>query len=197
MLALLTFRKHHSPFSFSVLSSTRSAKLQPTAELVTAQHPGLTVSPTCPSGLWSDAISFFREMTFIPQFTVKVHVKVLVTQRCLTLWLTLWLWLYATRLLCQWNFLGKITLQAPLSLGFSRQEYWSGFPFPFSGDFPDPGIEPRSPDCRQILYCLSHLGTLHLSSHHCFIFIIFFWNWCLAYLHLQMANSLRSGIPIT
>ena len=35
--------------------------------------------------------------------------------------------------------------QAPLSMGFSRQEYWSGLPFPSSGDLPDPGIEPRSP----------------------------------------------------
>ena len=35
--------------------------------------------------------------------------------------------------------------QAPLSMEFSRQEYWSGFPFPFPKDLPDPGIEPRSP----------------------------------------------------
>ena len=34
--------------------------------------------------------------------------------------------------------------QAPLSRGFSRQEYWSGLPFPSPGDLPDPGIEPRS-----------------------------------------------------
>ena len=34
--------------------------------------------------------------------------------------------------------------QAPLSMGFSRQEYWSGLPFPSPGDFPNPGTEPRS-----------------------------------------------------
>ena len=34
---------------------------------------------------------------------------------------------------------------APLSMGFPRQEYWSGLPFPSPGDLPDPGIEPRSP----------------------------------------------------
>ena len=34
--------------------------------------------------------------------------------------------------------------QAPLHLGFSRQEYWSGVSFPTSGDLPDPGIEPTS-----------------------------------------------------
>ena len=35
--------------------------------------------------------------------------------------------------------------QAPLSMDFSRQEYWSGLPFPSPGDLPDPGMEPRSP----------------------------------------------------
>ena len=35
--------------------------------------------------------------------------------------------------------------QAPLSMGFSRQEYWSGLPFPSPGCLPNPGIEPRSP----------------------------------------------------
>ena len=36
--------------------------------------------------------------------------------------------------------------QAPLSMGFSRQEYWSGLPCPPPGDLPDPGIEPESPE---------------------------------------------------
>ena len=35
--------------------------------------------------------------------------------------------------------------QSPLSMGFSRQDYWSGLPFPSPGDLPDPGTEPRSP----------------------------------------------------
>ena len=35
--------------------------------------------------------------------------------------------------------------QAPLSMGFSRQEYWSGLPFPSPEDLPDPGIKPGSP----------------------------------------------------
>ena len=38
-----------------------------------------------------------------------------------------------------------IARQAPLSMGVSRQEYWSGLPFPSPGDLPDPGIKPRSP----------------------------------------------------
>ena len=40
----------------------------------------------------------------------------------------------------QWT----VALQAPLSMKFPRQEYWSGFPLPTRGDLPDPGIEPTS-----------------------------------------------------
>ena len=38
-----------------------------------------------------------------------------------------------------------VACQALLSMEFSRQEYWSGFPFPFPGDLPDPGIKLASP----------------------------------------------------
>ena len=38
-----------------------------------------------------------------------------------------------------------VALQAPLSLGFLKQEYWSGLPFTSPGDLPDPEMEPRSP----------------------------------------------------
>ena len=41
-----------------------------------------------------------------------------------------------------------VTHQAPLSMEFSRQEYWSGLPFPTPGDLPDPGIEPGSPELQ-------------------------------------------------
>ena len=41
--------------------------------------------------------------------------------------------------------LWTVAFQAPLSMGFSRQEYWSGLPFPSPGNLPNPGIKPRSP----------------------------------------------------
>ena len=41
--------------------------------------------------------------------------------------------------------------QAPLSLGFPMQEYWSGLPFPSPGDLPNPGIEPASPVCPALV----------------------------------------------
>ena len=52
-------------------------------------------------------------------------------------------------------FVTRWTRQAPLSMGFSRQEYWSGLPFASLGDL----LDPRNLDllhCRQILYCLKH-----------------------------------------
>ena len=44
----------------------------------------------------------------------------------------------------------------PLSMGFSRQECWSGLPFPSPGELPDQGSNPSLLHCRQILYHLSH-----------------------------------------
>ena len=49
----------------------------------------------------------------------------------------------------------SVACQASLSLGFPRQEYWSGVPFPHPGNLPHPGIEPASRvllHCRQVLY---------------------------------------------
>ena len=53
--------------------------------------------------------------------------KCVHAQLCLTL-ATLW----------------TVARQAPLSMGFFRQEYWDGLPFPPPGDLPDPGIKPTS-----------------------------------------------------
>ena len=41
-----------------------------------------------------------------------------------------------------------VAYQGPLSMGFSRQEYWSGLPFPSPGDLPNPGIKPGSPELQ-------------------------------------------------
>ena len=54
-----------------------------------------------------------------------------------------------------------IARQVPWPMQFSRQEYWSGLPFPPPGDLPDPGIKPgfpASPSWQRILYWLSCLG---------------------------------------
>ena len=89
-----------------------------------------------------------------------VHVCVLVAQSCPTL--------------C--DPMDSIAYQAPLFVGFSRQGYWSGLPFPSPGHLPDPGIKPgREPGvscitggflhCRQILCQLrKELDSMHLSQ---------------------------------
>ena len=50
--------------------------------------------------------------------------------------------------------------QAALSMGFSRQEYWSGLPFPSPGGLPDPEIERVSPALQADSLPLSHQGSL-------------------------------------
>ena len=52
-----------------------------------------------------------------------------------------------------------VACQAPLSMEFSRQEYWSGLPFPCPGDLPNPRIEPASP-------CLLHWQMDYLPLCH-------------------------------
>ena len=49
--------------------------------------------------------------------------------------------------------------EAPLSLGFSRQEYWSGLPFPSLGDLPNPESNQGLLHYRQILYQVSYQGS--------------------------------------
>ena len=56
---------------------------------------------------------------------------------------------------------------APLSMGFSRQEYWSGLPFPSPGDLPDPGIKPRSPTLQADSLPSEPLGKPRSIVHNC------------------------------
>ena len=53
-----------------------------------------------------------------------------------------------------------VARQAPLSMGFSRQEYWSGLPCPPPGDLPNPGIKLSSPALQADSLLLSHQGSL-------------------------------------
>ena len=72
-------------------------------------------------------IGFFAtSFSFYPNYCVGVR---LVIQSCMTLFATLW----------------TVVCQAPLSMGLSRQKYWSALPFPSPGDLPKPGVEPGSP----------------------------------------------------
>ena len=54
---------------------------------------------------------------------------------------------------------GSAVHEAPLSMGFSRQEYWSGLPFPSPGDLLDPEMEPTSPALQADSLLLSYQGS--------------------------------------
>ena len=58
-----------------------------------------------------------------------------------------------------------VAYQASPSMGFSRQEYWSGLPFPSPGDLPDPGIKPQSPalEADALTYAYIIIGEKLLS----------------------------------
>ena len=57
-----------------------------------------------------------------------------------------------------------IACQAPMSMGFSRQECWSGLPFPPPGDLPAPGIEPTSPALQEDSLLLSHQESPYIKT---------------------------------
>ena len=72
-----------------------------------------------------------------------------------------------------------IAPQAPLSLEFSRQEYWSGLPFPSTGDLPDPGIESKSPALASgFFFCFFFSLQIFFIGKPCIAFIYCISNHC-------------------
>ena len=71
-----------------------------------------------------------------------------------------------------------VAYQTSLSMGVSRQEYWSGLPFPSPGDLPDPGIEPKSPSARRRIQLRFYGLKRNLLLNHIlfleFIFTVYF-----------------------
>ena len=106
--------------------------------------------------------------------------RALPSRLCRVRWAEVGIWvLIATRIHADWS-LGKVkslsrvrlfatpltvTYQASPSMGFSRQEYWSGLPFPSPGDLPDPGIEPGSP-ALSILIGWSQILAIKCFDYH-------------------------------
>ena len=83
-----------------------------------------------------------RQFTYVKHLPCIVSGGGLVIESCPTL-------------VTPWN----VAHQAPLSIGFPRQEYWSVLPFPSPRDLPNPGIESSLLHCRRILYELSYQGN--------------------------------------
>ena len=82
--------------------------------------------------------------------------------------------------------LWTVAHQAPQSVGFSRQEYWSGLPFPSPGDLPNPGIEPRSPTLQadtltseppgKPIYCIKIMWMWSLSLSFRISYLLYSWE---------------------
>ena len=106
-----------------------------------------------------------------------------------------------------------VACQVPLSMGFSRQEYWSGLPFPPPGDIPHPGTESKSPTLAGGFFitepCGKPLGSKYKSSKYYNLGLFTAWDMflfkshlfnktylALLYLILQHANCLYSPAKI-
>ena len=99
----------------------------------------LTSSPTLAGGFFT-ASAILEAPPFLPSHhlnTKKLLKSSPAWWKKVKVWSLSLVWLFAT----PWT----VAYQALPSMGFSRQEYWSGLPFPSPEDLPNPGIEPRSP----------------------------------------------------
>ena len=83
-----------------------------------------------------------------------------------------------------------VAYQASPSMGFSRQGYWSGLPFPSPGDLPDPGIEPRSSALQADALPSEPPGKdfcPNLTSYICLIYIyIYIYTYTYIYIHIYI-----------
>ena len=126
-----------------------------------------------------------------------------------------------------WLFVTPWTVahQAPLSMGYLRQEYWSQLPFPSPGDLPDPVIEPESPTLAGRFFTLSHMASpyfipwlevytfwpsspissfprpLAITNLFCFYDLVFFvgskHKWIHTYLALSLSLSLSLSLCLS
>ena len=95
-----------------------------------------------------------------------------------------------------------VACQAPLSMGFSRQEYWSGLPFPPPADLSNPGIKPESPALQDSLL-LNHWGSpkIHMDLQLLFLFLapsasqLSEISKCLQFLNISGVYMLQTGLP--
>ena len=106
----------------------------------------LMMTPSCLSGSWRSFLyssSMYSCHLFLISSASVVKVK-MKSLSCVRVFVTPW----------------TVAYQAPPSMGFSRQECWSGLPFLLQGIFPTQGSNMGLPHCRRMLYHLSHQGNL-------------------------------------
>ena len=69
-----------------------------------------------------------------------------------------------------------VARQAPMSMGFPRQEYWSGLPFPSPGDLPDPGFKPASPALASRFFTTERPGKPPKNTYIIILFLKKLWS---------------------
>ena len=129
---------------------------------------------------------------YIPSFLYFLPISVCV---CVCVQSLSHVWLFAT----PW----AVACQAPLSMGFFRQEYWSRLPFPTPRDLPDPWIKhasPASPALQADSLPLSHLRSpflLHLGHHRALVFPVLYRRFSLVIYFIHRVNNVYMSIPIS
>ena len=116
----------------------------------------------------------------IPCETIWIWWFLCVMHACLSCFSHVWLCVIPWTVACQ----------APLSMGFSRQEYWSGLPFPPPGDLPNPGIESTSlvsPALASGFFISSATWEVHFRSLITLILLLKLFCW---FLYLMMRSIL-------
>ena len=118
------------------------------------------ISSGHPIQMWKNTLSSQVHMEQSPGYT--------------TSWVTNQTSVYLRKLKVKVKLLSRVRLfvtpwtvaqKAPLYMGFFRQEYWSGLPFPSPGDLLDPGIEPRSPALQADVLTSEPPGKPHKAEH--------------------------------
>ena len=115
LLDILDYRNRKSPCGWSSVVTLRKCPASTTLDGLGSSDPWGSVFPVC---------THSRQCACPDSLSVCVLSRSVVSDSFQPQW--------------------TIARQAPLSMGFPRQEYWSGLPFPPAGDLPDPGMEPTS-----------------------------------------------------
>ena len=155
---------YQTPLDWTLLG-TGSENLERQWQQTLPQTPGVRF-PSCQA----PAISFYPPVScnLNRQLQTIVETRLLIFKSFLSLflnsssWNCLLLANFCVAMLSHvWFFatLWTIALKVPLSVGFSRQEYWSGLLFPSPGDLPDSGIEPASPALAGVFFTAEPLGS--------------------------------------
>ena len=145
--------------------SSKASILQRSAFfIVQLSHPYMTTGKTIALTRWTfvnKVMSLYHQITsLIPLFCTVIFGMKSGSVNCSAVFDCFWPW--------------AIALQVPLSMEFSRQEYWNRQPFPSPGELPDPGVEPQSPTSEADSLLSVPPGNPHLWHSVVYTWLCFF-----------------------